>query len=114
MTGKNVERTKQQSSPKTAIRMDDYDPFIRGRFPAGVRTIPTFDTARERRFPCEIWYPAAAQHAGQDISPATQDVFPIPLFGTQRSQMAVRDAVALPGTYPLIIFSHSSGAGRRS
>jgi len=114
MTGKNVERTKQQSSPKMAIRMDDYDPFIRGRFPVGVRTIPAFDTARERSFPCEIWYPAAAQHAGQDISPATQDVFPIPLFGTQRSQMAVRDAVALPGTYPLIIFSHSSGAGRRS
>ena len=59
--------------------MDEYNPFARGEFPVGVRTIQACDQARDRLFPCEIWYPAAAQR----------------------------------GTYPLIVFSHSSGAGRR-
>ncbi len=58
--------------------MDEYDPFVRGEFPVGVHTIQAFDQARDRLFPCEIWYPAAAQQ----------------------------------GTYPLIVFSHSSVAGR--
>jgi len=38
-----------------------YDPFVRGRFPVGVRTIQALDKARGRLFPCEIWYPEAAQ-----------------------------------------------------
>lgn len=75
-----------------------YDPFIRGRFPVGVRTIQALDTARNRVFPCEIWYPAVAEYAGQDAAAATQDV---------------RDAAAQPGTYPLVVFSHSSGGRRR-
>jgi predicted dienelactone hydrolase len=66
-----------------------YDPFVRGRFPVGVQTIQALDTARDRLFPCEIWYPAAARHGGQD-------------------------AAAHPGTYPLIIYSHPSGAHRRA
>jgi dienelactone hydrolase len=90
-----------------------YDPFVRGRFPVGVRTIEALDTARGRRFSIEIWYPAAAQHAGQDAAPETQDVFTVPLAGTPRSQTAVRDAAAQPGTWPLIIFSHASGHHRR-
>jgi len=36
-----------------------YDPFARGGWPVGVRTIQAHDTARDRRFACEIWYPAA-------------------------------------------------------
>ena len=87
---------------------------MRGHWPVGVRTIQALDQVRERLFPCEVWYPAAAQHAGQDIAPGTQDRFTVPASGTPRSQTAVRDAAALTGTYPLIIFSHSSGAGRRS
>jgi dienelactone hydrolase len=90
-----------------------YDPFLRGRFPVGVRTNRALDVARKRQFPCEIWYPAAAQYGGQDLAPATQDVFTVPLRDAPRSQSAVRDAAAHPGTYPLIIFSHSSGSGRR-
>jgi len=86
---------------------------VRGRFPVGVRTIQAWDTVRNRLFPCEIWYPAAAQHAGQDVGPATQDVFTVPSNETPRSQMAVRDAAAQRGSYPLIVFSHSSGGGRR-
>lgn len=62
-----------------------YDPFARGRFPVGVRTVQMQDTARDRLFPCEIWYPAAERYAGQ----------------------------AQPGPCPLIVFSHSSGGGRR-
>jgi len=55
-----------------------------------VRTVEALDTARNRRFPCEIWYPAATQRAGED-----------------------RDASALPGRYPLIAFSHISSGNRR-
>ncbi len=97
-----------------ATRTDEYDPFVRGRCPVGVRTIQVRDAVRNRSFPCEIWYPAAAEHAGQDIAPGTQDVFTVPLGDTPRSQMAVRNAAAEPGTYPLIIWSHPSGGGRRT
>lgn len=91
----------------------EYDPFVRGRFPVGVRTIEALDEARNRRFPCEIWYPAAAQYEGQDLAPETQDVFTVPPQNTRRRQMAVRDAAAQPGIYPLVVFSHSSGGRRR-
>jgi pimeloyl-ACP methyl ester carboxylesterase len=91
-----------------------YDPFVRGHFPTGVRTIQAPDAARDRLFPCEIWYPAAAQYAGQDLATETQDSFTAQPMNTVRRQAAVRDAAARPGIYPLVIFSHSSGAGRRS
>ena len=94
--------------------MDAYDPFVRGRFPVGVRTLRALDVARSRDFPCEIWYPAAPQHAGQDLDPRTQDHFTPRLNGAEQRQMAVRDAAALPGLYPLIIFSHYSGGRRRT
>ena len=75
---------------------DTYDPFVRGRFPVGVRTIQATDTARDRCFPCEIWYPAAATEAGGD------------------SASEIRNAPSLPGTWPLILFSHHSGGHRRA
>src|SRR5712692_5379603 len=99
--GEYVEHPKQVAPTSPT---DGYDPFVRGRFPVGVRTIHALDTVRNRLFPCEIWYPAAAQNAGQDISPATQDVFTV--GDTPRTQKAVRNAAAQSGTYPLIIFSH--------
>jgi dienelactone hydrolase len=101
-------------------RAIEYDPFVRGRFPVGVRTIEALDTTRDRLFPCEIWYPAAARHAGQDVAPETQDSFPVPAAppwrprDTTRNQTAVRNAAAEPGSYPLIIFSHHSGGHRRA
>ena len=45
-----------------------YDPFLRGPHSVGVRTIQAYDPARDRLFPCEIWYPAAVQPGGQDLS----------------------------------------------
>jgi hypothetical protein len=92
----------------------EYDPFVRGRFPVGVRTFYALDRARNRRFPCELWYPAPAQHAGQDPAPALWDVFPVASRHARQSQCAVRDAAAAPGAWPLILFSHSSGGQRRS
>jgi predicted dienelactone hydrolase len=93
---------------------DEYDPFARGRFPVGVRTIQALDVARNRLFPCEIWYPAAPQYAGQDFAPGTQDVFTVPARDTSRRQFAVRNAVSQAGTYPLIIYSHPSAYHRRA
>ena len=69
---------------------------------------------RNRVFPCEIWYPAGAQHAGQDIAPGTQDFFTVPSRNTPRNQTAVRNVAAQPGTWPLILFSHHSGGHRRA
>ena len=94
--------------------MDAYDPFRRGRYPVGVRTLGALDVARSRDFPCEIWYPAATQHAGQDLDPEKQDRFTPRLNGAEQKQMAVRDAATCPGVYPLIIFSHHSGGHRRT
>ena len=69
-----------------------YNPFAPGPFSVGVRTIEARDSARGRQFPCEIWYPAARQETGE---------------------AELRDAAALPGTHPLVVFSHASGHHRR-
>lgn len=114
MAGKSVKHQEQASAAEVAPAAGEYDPFVRGRFPAGVRTMEAFDYERNRRFPCEIWYPAATQYAGQDLAPETQDLFSLPSHDTPRRQMAMRDAAPLPGTHPLILFSHSSGASRRA
>lgn len=103
--------SEHSQSDGTAI---DYDPFSRGPFPVGVRTMDALDTPRNRLFTCEIWYPAAAQHAGQDLSLESQDVFAVQPGNKERRQAAVRDAAALPGTYPLILYSHHSGGHRRA
>ena len=75
----------------------EYDPFARGRFPVGVRTISAPDRARGRVFGCEIWYPARSGDAGQAAGPGER-----------------REAAAQPGEHPLIVFSHYAGGSRRS
>jgi dienelactone hydrolase len=112
MTDENVRHTKEYAKKKAAHGTGAYDPFVRGRCPVGVCTIQGLDTVRDRQFPCEIWYPAAAQLASQDIASGIQDFFTVPSNDTPHGQMAVRNAPARPGTYPLIIFSHSSGGNR--
>jgi dienelactone hydrolase len=114
MTGENSKHTDRNSQAGSASLADEYDPFARGRFPVGVRTLQVLDTTRARMFLVEVWYPATEHYAGQDIAPATLDSFTAPQGGTTLSQMAVRDAAARPGNYPLVIFSHPSGGGRRT
>jgi dienelactone hydrolase len=94
--------------------MPGYDPFVRGPFPVGVRTIQSRDQARNRSFPCEIWYPAEPRHQGEDLAPETQDLFTVVSGDPPRRQTAVRNAAAHPGTYPAIVFSHHSGGHRRA
>ncbi len=94
--------TSQAQSEIPQATANEYDPFLRGPYPAGVRTFQANDTARNRLFPCELWYPAAEQHAGQDLALETQDVFTVPLGGKQRRQMALREAQVRPGAYPLV------------
>jgi predicted dienelactone hydrolase len=94
--------------------MDTYDPFLRGPFPVGVSTFQWHDAARNRDFPCEIWYPAVSRYTGQDLNPKTQDRFTSWSSGVEQRQAAVRDAIALPGLHVLIIFSHHSGGHRRA
>jgi predicted dienelactone hydrolase len=92
---------------------DNYDPFERGPYPVGVRTIEAVDATRNRVFPCEIWYPAAPEYSGRDLAPQTQDEFTVPPRPPHR-QMSVRDARARSGTRMLIAYSHPSFVHRRS
>jgi dienelactone hydrolase len=91
-----------------------YDPFLRGPFPVGVRTIEALDTKRHRLFPCEIWYPAETTHSGDNTAHPTDDWYSVPFREGSRRQSAVRNAAALPGTYSLVVFSHHSGGHRRA
>lgn len=115
MSVDNANRTGRPSTPGAASWTDAhaYDPLVRGPYPVGVRTLQVLDTVRYRLFPCEVWYPAAAWHVGQDSALATQDVFTVPPADTPRRQMAVRDAPAERRYYPLTLFSHSSRGWRR-
>jgi predicted dienelactone hydrolase len=38
--------------------MGSYDPFVGGGIPVSMRTVSAYDEPRDRRFPCETWYPA--------------------------------------------------------
>ena len=78
------------------INIAEYDPFARGPFQVGVRTTEATDSARGRVFPCEIWYPAQVADADRPAGPD-----------------GAREAPVLPGTYPLIVFSHWAGGHRR-
>jgi dienelactone hydrolase len=84
--------------------MEEYDPFARGAFSVGVRTVELRDAARARTFPCEIWYPALSGRQKEDRRHAAND---------QISLDETRDAEACAGVYPLIGFSHGSGGDRR-
>jgi dienelactone hydrolase len=93
--------------------MNRYAPFERGDHPVGVYSQKLTDPQREGRVvELECWYPATARHRGQDLTGATQDLHAI--FGVhQVRQAAVRDAEALPGRHPLVLFSHGIAGHRR-
>jgi dienelactone hydrolase len=92
----------------------DYDPFVRGPFPVGVRSGLVVDTTRHnRQLPFEVWYPAAPRYGGLDLTLVTQDSFTLLPNAAALRQAAVRDAAVHPGSYPLVLFSHTSAGHRR-
>jgi predicted dienelactone hydrolase len=90
-----------------------YDPFRRGPFPVGVRTVDMTDPARQRPLTIELWYPATDAHAGQDLAAASQDTYDLLPGFPPASQEAMRDAALRAGTFPLVAFSHGFGGHRR-
>ena len=88
-----------------------YDPFSRGPFPVGVRTLTAVDPARDRRLPIEVWYPANEAYAGQDVIAPTRDTWS--MGGVAFSQDAVRNATPRMASFPVVAFSHGSGGHRR-
>ncbi|HEX5657971.1 MAG TPA: hypothetical protein VFX59_12285 [Polyangiales bacterium] len=90
-----------------------YDPFARGQYPVGVRSLVSRDAEHgDRELPLELWYPAHSRHVGQDLSSQTQDRYAV--FGAmQVTQSAVRDADPSPGAFPLVVFSHGMAGHRR-
>jgi len=91
--------------------MMTYDPFARGPFPAGVRTVD--ERRGDRSLPVEIWYPATDRYAGRDVAAATRDSYDLIPGFPPASQDAVRDAAGRPGRFPLVVFSHGYGGHRR-
>jgi dienelactone hydrolase len=88
-----------------------YDPFARGPFPAGVRTV--HERRGSRLLPIEIWYPATDAYAGMDVAAATRDSYELIPGLPAAWQDAVRDAAPRPGRFPLVAFSHGYGGHRR-
>jgi dienelactone hydrolase len=92
----------------------EYDPFVRGPFPVGVRSGQIVDRQRDdRQLPFEVWYPAALRYGGLDLSTPTQDTFTVLPDTPALRQAAVRDAAVHAGSYPLILFAHTSAGHRR-
>jgi dienelactone hydrolase len=86
-----------------------YDPFIRGEYPVGVRTITAVDHSRaQRAITIEIWYPAAERYRGQDLDDNTRDTFTFAPELPAGTQSAVRDAESAPGRFPLLLHTHGA------
>jgi predicted dienelactone hydrolase len=93
--------------------MADYNPFQRGPAPVGTRGYSWIDNSRQHTMPVDVWYPATDAYQGQDLDPETMDKYEmVPGMG-ESTQMAVKDAEAASGEYPLIVFSHGFGGERR-
>jgi fermentation-respiration switch protein FrsA (DUF1100 family) len=91
-----------------------YNPFERGPYPVGVRTIGLHDESRGERAVCvELWYPATATYKGMDLESDTCDRFEIAPGLPEGFQHAVRGAEPSAGHYPLILHSHCAASHRR-
>ncbi|MEM5582746.1 alpha/beta fold hydrolase [Roseibium sp. AS2] len=67
---------------------------------AGVRDIKVTSPARDQDLDVTVWYPAAA----------SGDIVPVGADRIFQGTDAFADAPMRPGTYPLVVFSHGSGA----
>lgn len=91
-----------------------YDPFARGPFPVGVRTIEFRDsTLAARPITAEIWYPATDAHRGKDVEDASRDRFVVAPGVSMSAQDAVRDAAAVAGVFPMFLYFHGGYGHRR-
>jgi dienelactone hydrolase len=91
-----------------------YNPFIRGAFPVGVRTIElTDDDGSGYSLTTEVWYPATEEYKGQDLNEAAKDKFKVVDTVPELSQDAVRDARELNGKRPLVMYFHGGYGHRR-
>jgi predicted dienelactone hydrolase len=83
------------------------DPALPGPFAVGVRTLMVTDAARGRTLPVDVWYPAGP---GGTANEYRLEIFSITV--AQIASPARRDAPALPGPWPAIMFSHGFGGIR--
>ncbi len=90
-----------------------YDPFARGPFPVGVRTIALRDDRTGRPVVTEIWYPAADAFRGRDLDSATVDRFSFAPGFPEVAQRAVRDADPAGERLPVLLFCHGGYGIRR-
>ncbi|HEY2775994.1 MAG TPA: dienelactone hydrolase family protein [Candidatus Binatia bacterium] len=92
-----------------------YDPFARGGFPVGVRTVEVTDPNRSRHLPVEVWYPADASLAGKDTCEESMDHYDLLPGFPPLKQACVRDAKPSTnsGRCPIVMFSHGFGGHRR-
>ena len=85
-----------------------YNPFVRGAYPVGVRTVTATDRTRNRAFMIEIYYPATEQYRGEDLDDATRDEFAFAPELPRSRQSAVRDAAVAAGSFPLLLHTHGA------
>jgi hypothetical protein len=74
--------------------MPNYDPFVRGPYPAGTRSFEWEDDTRRHSLPIDVGYPATDVYRGQNLDDATRDQFQPFVMSPKVPQDAVRDAEA--------------------
>lgn len=91
-----------------------YNPFARGVYPVGVRTMEIRDAAlASGAVLSELWYPAIDAHRGHDLDDGLRDRFEVAPGLPAAPQNAVRDATALGDTCPLFLYFHGGYGHRR-
>lgn len=91
-----------------------YNPFERGPFPVGVRTLTMRDEARGgRELTVEVWYPAEESLRGLDLDATCGDTYTVVPTLPKLRQQAVRDAAPADGRLPLILHAHGANGDRR-
>ena len=84
-----------------------YNPFIKGNYPVGVRTIDL--ASKDNNYATEIWYPAADEYRGVEALDSFKYVDELPAA----TQEAVREADATAGKFPLLTYWHGGYGHRR-
>ena len=86
-----------------------YDPFIKGDYPVGVRTIDLPGLVSDQIFTTEVWYPAADKYRGQEAIDRFKFVAEMP----EAFQEARRDAEPADGKRSLVMYWHGGYGHRR-